>query len=59
MPWDLMICGAAATASFSTITAASQARRNAGPGGSNGAASLRAQNRCRPCAATGGEDRWS
>lgn len=59
MPWDLMVCGAAAIALFGTITAASQARRNAGPGGSNGAASLRAQNRSRPCAATGGEVRWS
>lgn len=59
MPWDLMVCGGAAIAFFSTITATSQARRNALSGGANGAAWLRAQNRSRPCAATGGEDRWS
>ena len=59
MPWDLMVYGAAAIAFFVTITAASQARRDAGPGGANGAASLRAQNRSRPCTATGGEARWS
>lgn len=59
MPWDLMVYGAAAIDFFGTITAASQARHNALSGGANGSASLRAQNRSRPCTATGGEARWS